>query len=112
MKYIDEDEEEREEIIWIVIIVIAVVMVISLTTVYCKQKIAAVKNKKSLRTENQESLITVEDKYKEEYINRTSVDPESQRGTVDYGLSDSLLGKTEDNLGQAPEPETIVEERK
>ncbi len=80
------------------IIGIAAFMIISLLIVYIKQKVTAVKAKKASRPENKESLITVEDKYKEEYINRSSVDPESQRGTVDYGMSDSLLGKTEDKL--------------
>lgn len=93
------------------IIAIAAVMVVSLIVVYCKQKISAVKGKKSRKAQNQESLLTVEERYKDEYINRTSVDPESQRGTVDYGLSDSLLGKekTEDNL-QQPLSEPVADE--
>lgn len=102
LNYIDEDEEKRESIIWIVIIVIAVVMIISLLVVYCKQRHTAKGFKSALRDQNQESLITVEDRYKDEYINRTSADPESIRGTIDLGLTDSLLekekGNTEENL--------------
>lgn len=86
------------------IIGIAAFMIISLIIVYIKQKVTAVKAKKGSKPENMESLITVEDKYKEEYINRSSVDPESQRGTVDYGMSDSLLGKTEGNEVEKAEP--------
>ncbi len=72
-------------------------MIFGLFIVYCRGKSNAKRNdKESKRTgapvpENQQSLITVEDKYREDYINRTSVDPESIRGTIDLGLGDSLL---------------------
>lgn len=89
---------------FIVIIALAIIIVIGIIVIYIKQKRDAAKNKSSLKpllkNGNQESLITVEDKYKEEYINRTSVDPNSVRGTIDLGLSDSLLEKevTQQNL--------------
>ena len=72
-------------------------MIFGLFIVYCRGKSNAKKtDKESKRTgapvpENQQSLIIVEDKYREDYINRTSVDPESIRGTIDLGLGDSLL---------------------
>jgi hypothetical protein len=70
-------------------------MVIALLIVYIRQKKAnriqgRIVERPSI-AENNQSLITVEDKFKEDYINRTSVDPESIRGTVDFGLTASLL---------------------
>lgn len=76
-------------------------MIIGLFVVYCKGKRqAGIIAKNSKRTtapiaDNQASLITVEDKYRDDYINRTSVDPESIRGTIDLGLGESLLIKEE-----------------
>lgn len=94
LQYIDEDEELREEIMWIVIIALAVVIIIGLIVVYIKQK-RSVKTLKTTKTAikdgNQQSLLT--DQYQDEYINRTSVDPNSIRGTIDLGLTDSLLEK-------------------
>ena len=78
-------------------------MIIGLFVVYCKGKSQArIIAKNSKRTtapiaDNQASLITVEDKYRDDYINRTSVDPESIRGTIDLGLGESLLVR-EENL--------------
>lgn len=79
---------------WIVIVVLAVIIVIGIIGVYIKQK-RSVKTQKStksvIKSGNQQSLLTVEDQYRDEYINRTSADPNSIRGTVDLGLTDSLL---------------------
>lgn len=79
---------------WIVIIALAVVIIIGLIVVYIKQK-RSVKTLKTTKTAikdgNQQSLLT--DQYQDEYINRTSVDPNSIRGTIDLGLTDSLLEK-------------------
>ncbi len=90
---------------WIVIIALATLMVLSITAVYVKQKRAAGKNRNVINRERTvDSLITVEDKYQEEYINRTSADPNSIRGTIDLGLTDSLLEKetTQENLQSTP----------
>ena len=100
MQYIDETEEEKIEIIWYVIVGIGAFMILSLIVVYAKQKNQASKSIKSFKkasvpiSTGKESLITVEDNFKEDYINRTSVDPDSVRNTVDYGLTDSLLNGT------------------
>lgn len=93
---------------WIVIIGLAGLIIISLIFVWAKQKRTAMMNDivaLAGTSANQPSLLTLEDNYKENYINRTSVDPNSVRGTIDLGLTESLLQKdntntsaTQDNL--------------
>lgn len=77
----DDDKEHKTEIIWIIILVIGFVVIVGLIFAWSRQ------NKNSVSRDSatiKESLLTVEPEFKTNYINRSSVDPESVRGTVDY----------------------------
>lgn len=67
------------EIIWIIILVIGFIMIIGLVCVWSRQS-----KKTEVRDSIKESLLTVDAEFKANFINRSSVDPESVRGTVEY----------------------------
>lgn len=77
----DDDKGHKTEIIWIVILVIGFVVIVGLIFAWSRQ------NKNATQRDStaiKESLLTVEPEFKPNYINRSSADPDSVRGTVDY----------------------------
>ena len=76
----DEDDVNKVEIIWIIILVIGFLMIIGLIFVWSKQSKAAPRDSVEIK----QSLLTVQPEFKSHFINRSSADPESVRGTVDY----------------------------
>jgi hypothetical protein len=85
----DEDEEEkekeREEILWIIIVAVGGFMIVGLVIAFAKQ---SRKLRQEKLQENKQTILTVEDDFKNNYIdiNRSSADPDSNRGSLDNPL--------------------------
>lgn len=77
----DDGKTTETEIIWIIILVIGFVVIVGLIFAWSRQK-KEPENRDS--TAIKESLLTVEPEFKNNFINRSSADPDSVRGTVDY----------------------------
>lgn len=78
----DDDIETRVEIIWIIVLVIGFIVVVGLIFVWSRQ--SKVESRDSIDPANTQSLLTVDAEFKSNYINRSSADPESVRGTITY----------------------------
>lgn len=72
---------------WVIIMIIGFLMIIGLIVVWSRQK------KTESRDSIKDSLLTVASGY-QDHINRSSVDPNSVRGTVDYSNEEKLDSKT------------------
>lgn len=77
----DQDDGEKKSFLWIIIIVVASTMILGLLIAWVKQRKTHVEQ---VSEENKQTLLTVEDEYKNNYIdiNRTSVDPGSVRDSI------------------------------
>ena len=97
--------DTKTEIVWIVIIAIGLLMIVGLIVVWRRQS----GDKTESRNSMQESLLTVEPEFKSAYINRSSVDPGSIRGTVDMEESPQMQKETieEPEAKQAEEEKEV-----
>lgn len=80
--YKDPEEEKKEEILWLIIVGVGAIMIIGLIVAFAKQQRRL---KEETLQENKQTLLTVDDDFKNNYIdiNRSSVDPNSVRGSVE-----------------------------